>query len=165
MKHGRALCLALAILFAALCAGCGGGQLMSDLDTLARMDWGGVLDKALDNGGRAAEPERVPALPEPEIEDEDARSAFAEEGDVYRGEDGSVLLVRPDGTCAYMVPAEPYGGEKNGEIVFEGTMADGVIRFARVSYFGIDITALAQQAGLDSARWEADAAALYAPAG
>ena len=102
MRYRRALCIALAALLAALCAGCGGGQLLSDLDTLSQ-----------------------------------------------------------DGTCTYKVPAEPYGGDPKGEIVFEGTVADGTFTFTRVSYFGIDITALAQQAGLDAAHWEADAAALY----
>ena len=112
MRYRRALCIALAALLAALCAGCGGGQLLSDLDTL-------------------------------------------------RGEDGCVLAVHEDGTCVYKVPAEPYGGDPKGELVFEGTVADGAFTFTRVSYFGIDITALAQQAGLDAAHWEADAAALY----
>ena len=157
MKHGRALCLALAVILTALCAGCGGGQVLSDLDTLARMDLGSVLSDALGDDERSARPERAPAQP---IE-EDVRSASLPEGELYRSEDGAVLAVRPDGTCTYLVPAGPYGGEENGEIVFEGTVADGVFSFTSVSYFGIDITALAQQAGLDSAHWEADAAALY----
>ena len=159
MKHGKVLCLALAMVMAALCAGCGGGQVLSDLDTLAHTDWGEVLDQALEGESRSGQPERAPILPE---EDDEARSAFAqEEGDVYRGEDGTVLAVRPDGTCVYMVPAGPYGGDVNEEIVFEGTVDEGTITFTSVSYFGMDITALAQQAGLDSAQWEAEAAALY----
>ena len=158
MKHGKTLCLVLAMVMAALCAGCGGGQVLSDLDTLAHTDWGGVLSEALGDEGRSSQPERAPILPEEDA----ARSAFAqEEGDVYQGEDGTTLTVRPDGTCVYMVPAGPYGGDPNGEIVFEGTVDEGTITFTSVSYFGIDITALAQQAGLDSAQWEAEAAALY----
>ena len=158
MRYGKALCLALAMVMAALCAGCGGGQVLSDLDTLAHTDLGEILSEALEGESRSSQPERAPILPE---EDDEARSAFAQEGDVYQGEDGAVLAVRPDGTCVYMVPAEPYGGDPNEEIVFEGTVDGGTITFTSVSYFGMDITALAQQAGLDSAQWEAEAAALY----
>ncbi len=158
MRHGKALCLALAILFAALCAGCGGGQLMSDLDTLSHIDLGQVLDEAMDVD-RSNQPSRAPALPQ--AAEDDARSAFAADGDAYRGEDGSVLTVRADGTCVYAVPAGPLGGDENGQLIFEGTVTDGAVTFTRLSYFGMDITALAQQAGLDAAHWEADAAALY----
>ena len=153
MRYRRALCIALAALLAALCAGCGGGQLLSDLDTLSHIDLGSVLEQAM--GGESA-PEETEAAVE-----EDARAVFPEEADVIRGEDGCVLAVHEDGTCVYKVPAEPYGGDPKGELVFEGTVADGAFTFTRVSYFGIDITALAQQAGLDAAHWEADAAALY----
>ena len=153
MRYRRALCIALAALLAALCAGCGGGQLLSDLDTLAQMDLGSVLEQAM--GGESAQPETETAV------EVDARAVFPEEPDVIRGGDGCVLAVREDGTCTYKVPAEPYGGDPKGEIVFEGTVEDGDFTFTRVSYFGIDITALAQQEGLDAAHWEAEAAALY----
>lgn len=85
----------------------------------------------------------------------------------YEGEDGGVLNVKEDGTCTYetMVSGTVNGRAMSGRLTFHGTVEDGVFSFTKVTFFGLDLTRQAKEAGYtDAAHWEQEAAALYASA-
>ncbi len=82
----------------------------------------------------------------------------------YTAADGSVLSVKSDGTCTYKTRIEVIvGGERMADTVtFHGTVEEGAFSFDRVTYYGMDITAMAREAGYeDASQWEAEAAELY----
>ena len=101
----------------------------------------------------------VPAAPEATAEPEPLRPGK------YKGADGSVLTVREDGACTYKTRVEmTVDGKTMGDtLTFHGTVDNGVFTFDKVTYYGMDITDMARQAGYsDPSQWEAAAAALYA---
>ena len=85
----------------------------------------------------------------------------------YESEDGSVLNVGSDGTCTYetVVSGTVNGRAMSGRLTFHGTVENGVFSFTKVTFFGLDLTDIAKDAGYtDAAVWEEEAAALYAEA-
>jgi hypothetical protein len=83
----------------------------------------------------------------------------------YEGSDGSVLTVEKDGTCTYetTLSGTVNGKAMSGKITFHGTVTDGVFSFTKVTYMGLDVTAVAKNSGYDDASyWEQAAAILYA---
>lgn len=82
----------------------------------------------------------------------------------YTDADGSVLKVSEDGTCTYdtVISGAINGEAMTGTVTFHGTVEDGKISFTKITYFGLDITALAAAAGYsDPAYWEAAAQSIY----
>ena len=83
----------------------------------------------------------------------------------YTGDAGSVLTVNEDGTCTFetVLSGIVDGTELEGAVIFHGTVENGQFSFTKVTYYGLDITALAAQAGYDDAgEWETEAGELYA---
>ncbi len=166
MKHAKALCLALAAFLLVLCAACDSRTLMSDLEeVLEEMDLESMLDEALSaQQDPALQQDRDLSETGP-AEEARAVSALWSEAGVYTDGSGSVLTVREDGTCTYTadVVIPQNGREKTYSVTFHGTVEDGAFTFTKVTYYGMDITALAAQAGYDDASpWEEAAAELYA---
>ncbi len=169
MNVKRLLCLpCAAILLGLLMTGCGGqADLISDAEEVV----GHVLDMAEGFAG----PSAPPATMEPELPREAApeppsapEHAAGNSGELrpgrYTGPDGSVLNVTEDGACTYetLVSGTIDGQEMSGPIVFHGTVEDGRISFVKVTYYGLDITALAAAAGYDDpSAWEAAAESIY----
>ena len=86
---------------------------------------------------------------------------------VYESEDGSVLTVKEDGTATYEteVSGTVNGNAMSGRLTFHGTLEDGVFSFTKVTFFGLDLTKIAADAGYaDASLWEGEAAELYAAA-
>ena len=82
----------------------------------------------------------------------------------YKGGDGSVLTVKDDGSCTYKTSIEiTVNGQRMADTVtFHGSVSDGTFSFDKVTYYGMDITDMAREAGYeDASQWEAQAAALY----
>ena len=82
----------------------------------------------------------------------------------YTNDAGGVLTVAEDGSCTYetTLPGLINGEELEGNVIFHGTVEDGKIAFTKVTYYGLDITALAAQAGYeDDTLWETEATAIY----
>lgn len=82
----------------------------------------------------------------------------------YIGSDGSVLHVAEDGTCTYdtTLSGTINGDAMTSEVTFHGTVENGEISFTKITYFGLDITALAAMAGYDdSTYWETVAEIIY----
>lgn len=85
----------------------------------------------------------------------------------YEGEDGGVLIVKEDGACTYetLVSGTVNGRAMSGRLTFHGTVENGEFSFTKVTFFGLDLTRQAKEAGYtDAAHWEQEAAALYAAA-
>ena len=85
----------------------------------------------------------------------------------YESEDGSVLTVGSDGVCTYetVVSGTVNGRAMSGRLTFHGTVENGAFSFTKVTFFGLDLTEIAKNAGYaDAAAWEEEAAALYAEA-
>ena len=85
----------------------------------------------------------------------------------YEGEDGGVLNVKEDGTCTYetVVSGTVNGRAMSGRLTFHGTVEDGEFSFTKVTFFGLDLTRQAKEAGYtDASHWEQEAADLYAAA-
>ncbi len=103
-------------------------------------------------------PEEAPAPEEP------AEPSGAPRPGKYKGEDGSVLTVKDDGSCTYKTSIEiTVNGQRMADTVtFHGSVSDGTFTFDKVTYYGMDITDMAREAGYeDASQWEAQAAALY----
>ena len=85
----------------------------------------------------------------------------------YESEDGSVLKVESDGACTYetKVSGTVNGRAMSGRLTFHGTVENGEFSFTKVTFFGLDLTEIAKNAGYtDAGPWEEAAAALYAEA-
>ena len=85
----------------------------------------------------------------------------------YEAEDGSVLTVKKDGACTYEteVSGEVNGNALSGRLTFHGTLEDGAFSFTKVTFYGLDLTGIAANAGYtDASHWESEAARLYASA-
>jgi len=85
----------------------------------------------------------------------------------YEGADGGVLSVKEDGACTYetMVSGTVNGRAMSGRLTFHGTVENGEFSFTNVTFFGLDLTKAAEDAGYtDASYWEEEAAALYAEA-
>ena len=184
MKRKNILCLALAALLALGCAGCGAaGAVMERVEQVLGQAWTEARQVLEESGAAIPAPAPVtqaPALaqtPQPPAEAEApqtaevpaAPEATAEPEPLrpgkYKGADGSVLTVREDGACTYKTRVEmTVDGKTMGDtLTFHGTVNDGVFTFDKVTYYGMDITDMARQAGYsDPSQWEAAAAALYA---
>ena len=83
----------------------------------------------------------------------------------FEGPDGSVLNVKDDGTCTYetTVSGTVNGQAMSGRLTFHGTVEDGKFTFTKVTFFGLDLTKIAEEAGYtDASPWEEEAGALYA---
>ena len=83
----------------------------------------------------------------------------------YESADGSVLNVESDGTCTYetKVSGTVNGRAMSGRLTFHGTMENGTFSFTKVTFFGLDLTEIAKNAGYtDAGPWEEAAAELYA---
>ena len=83
----------------------------------------------------------------------------------YVGSDGSVLNVGSDGSCTYEteLSGTVNGQRMKGRVTFHGTVEDGVFTFTKITYFGLDLTAIAKAAGYgDADYWETAAAIIYA---
>ena len=83
----------------------------------------------------------------------------------YVGSDGSVLNVGSDGSCTYEteLSGTVNGQRMKGRVTFHGTVEDGVFTFTKITYFGLDLTAIAKAAGYgDASYWETAAAIIYA---
>lgn len=83
----------------------------------------------------------------------------------YVGSDGSVLNVSSDGSCTYEteLSGTVNGQRMKGRVTFHGTVEDGEFSFTKITYFGLDLTAIAKAAGYgDADYWEAAAAIIYA---
>jgi hypothetical protein len=103
----------------------------------------------------------VAPTPEPTPEP----TALPLQAGTYEGSDGSVLKVEKDGTCTYetTLSGTVNGKAMSGKITFHGTVTDGVFSFTKVTYMGLDVTAVAKNSGYDDASyWEQAAAILYA---
>ena len=86
---------------------------------------------------------------------------------VYESGDGAVLTVKEDGACTYetVVSGVVNGSHMSGRLTFHGTVEDGLFSFTKVTFYGMDLTAIAASAGYtDGALWEGEAADLYAAA-
>ena len=82
----------------------------------------------------------------------------------YTNDAGSVLTVEEDGSCTYetTLSGTVNGTPMEGTVTFHGTVENGQFSFTKVTYYGLDITARAAQAGYDDAGvWEAEAAGIY----
>lgn len=82
----------------------------------------------------------------------------------YVGSDGSVLNVEADGTCTYEtdLSGTVNGKAMRGRVTFHGTVEEGSFSFTKVTYFGLDLTAIAKSAGYeDASYWETAAAIIY----
>lgn len=133
-----------------------------------------VLEAFMEELLPAAEPEPS-AEPGPASSEEPGSLEATEEPDAgseekelrpgtYVGADDSVLTVAEDGTCTYetMIAEPEDGAPLDGPVTFHGTVDNGVISFEKVTYYGLDITALAAQAGYDDGSyWENEAIAIY----
>ena len=85
----------------------------------------------------------------------------------YESGDGAVLTVKEDGSCTYEteVSGVVNGSAMSGRLTFHGTLEDGAFSFTKVTFYGMDLTAIAASAGYtDGSLWEEEAAALYAAA-
>lgn len=85
----------------------------------------------------------------------------------YEDANGSTLNVKEDGSCTYetVVSGTVNGRAMSGRLTFHGTLDNGAFTFTKVTFFGLDLTEIAKDAGYtDAAPWEAEAAALYAEA-
>ena len=85
----------------------------------------------------------------------------------YESADGSELEVNEDGTCTYetKVSGTVNGRAMSGRLTFHGTVENGAFSFTKVTFFGLDLTEIAKDAGYtDASTWEAAAAELYAEA-
>ena len=179
----KTLCLICAAVLLALClTGCGGEpDILSDAEEVMAM----VMDLAeglADPNPPVQEPAPQSYTPEPESTAESAEEidavwaptdeqapATAEMEDEpgpgrYTGADGSVLTVAEDGTCTYETDMSDIMEDQDmaGTVTFHGTMENGKISFTKVTYFGLDITVLAETAGFsDPTPWEQAAESLY----
>lgn len=121
-------------------------------------------------GGMA---EGAPSDAEPQTAEESVPATAANSGPEqtgglrpgrYEGPDGAVLSVSEDGTCTYetTVSGTVDGEEMSGTVTFHGAVYGGDITFARITYYGLDITALAAAAGYDDfSYWETAAESIY----
>jgi hypothetical protein len=78
-----------------------------------------------------------------------------------------VLTVQADGTCTYetTLSGTVNGKAMSGRITFHGTVEDGQFSFTKVTYLGLDVTAVAKNSGYDDATyWEQAAAIIYSGA-
>ena len=85
----------------------------------------------------------------------------------YTGSDGSVLTVNADGTCTYetLVSGTVNGSAMSGRLTFHGTVEGGVFSFTKVTFYGLDLTKIAESAGYtDASYWETAAGIIYAGA-
>ena len=85
----------------------------------------------------------------------------------YKGSDGSVLTVAEDGTCTYetLVSGTVNGSAMSGRLTFHGTVEGGVFSFTKVTFYGLDLTKIAESAGYtDASYWETAAGIIYAGA-
>ena len=104
------------------------------------------------------------AAPEPTQAPQEAAAPEPPRPGKYKGGDGSVLTVKDDGSCTFKTRIEvTVNGEKMADTVtFHGSVSDGSFTFTKVTYYGMDITDMARDAGYaDASQWEAQAAALY----
>ena len=104
------------------------------------------------------------AAPEPTQAPQEAAAPGPPRPGKYKGGDGSVLTVKDDGSCTFKTRIEvTVNGEKMADTVtFHGPVSDGSFTFTKVTYYGMDITDMARDAGYaDASQWEAQAAALY----
>ena len=165
----RLLCAA--ILAAALCM-CLAGQALATVapDPLPPVGPVNGAGAALSDG--SAEPSREPSGEASSDEPSEEPSAEPDEAlplvpGRYEGEDGGVLNVKEDGACTYetVVSGTVNGRAMSGRLTFHGTVEDGAFSFTKVTFFGLDLTRQAKEAGYtDAAHWEQEAAALYAAA-
>lgn len=83
----------------------------------------------------------------------------------YEGSDGSTLKVKRDGSCTYetVVSGTVNGKAMSGRLTFHGTVDNGEFSFTKVTFFGLDLTAIAASAGYtDASYWETAAGIIYA---
>ena len=98
-------------------------------------------------------------------EDEDGEAAEPMIPGAYEGEDGSVLTLEEDGTCAFetTVSGSINGVRTSARLTFRGAAEDGAFSFTRVMFYDLDLTSIAAALGYtDASLWESAAAAVYA---
>lgn len=86
---------------------------------------------------------------------------------VYEGSDGSVLTVAEDGSCTYetLVSGAVNGRAMSGRLTFHGAVEGGEFSFTKVTFYGLDLTKIAENAGYtDASYWETAAGIIYAGA-
>ncbi len=175
MKRRSVLFLMLtAGLLCMLMAGCGGEEKSLIADAEVVMDR--VIDLADPNPPGEDEPSpspepspsQTPAAEETTPASGEPSGASADAGALrpgtYEAGDGSVLEVAEDGTCTYetVISGTVNGEPMSGAVTFHGSVENGDIVFTKITYFGLDITALAAAAGYDDpSYWEAAAQSLY----
>ena len=117
------------------------------------------------SGEASSEPSGEASSDEPDAEPEE--SAMPIVPGRYEGADGSVLNVKEDGTCTYetKVSGTVNGRAMSGRLTFHGTVENGMFSFTKVTFFGLDLTEIAKNAGYtDAATWEEEAGIIYAQA-
>jgi hypothetical protein len=107
------------------------------------------------------------AVPTPVPTETPAPTPLPLRAGTYEGSDGSVLTVQEDGTCTYetTLSGTVNGSAMSGRITFHGTVENGEFSFTKVTYLGLDVTAVARNSGYDDASyWEQAAAIIYSGA-
>lgn len=167
----RFLCVLWAAALLTLClTGCGGDpNLISDAEQVVSR----VMDMAEDITASGTPDAVLPVptaavwqpLPEEPVPGAPAGEAAPDRRPGrFTGSDGSVLTVAEDGACTYetVVSGTVNGEEASGPVVFHGTAENGRITFVKITYYGLDITALAAAAGYsDLTAWEAAAESIW----
>lgn len=82
----------------------------------------------------------------------------------YEGSDGSELEVEEDGSCEYetLVSGTVNGKAMSARLTFHGTLEEDGFSFTKVTFYGLDLTAIAASVGYtDAAYWETAAGIIY----
>lgn len=119
------------------------------------------------SGEASPEPVVTPAptpSPTPVPAPEPTAAPFGSVPGTYTGEDGSELVVEADGTVKYTteVSGKINGSPMAADLTFHGAVEGDGFLFDKVTYKGIDLTAIAAANGItDASPWQEAARQLY----